>query len=135
MSKYIVPINILHFNLVLHLETNTEFVIKKTVSAKKNDIVYIYLAKPYSCIKYIGHVVNEDINEIDAINLYSYAVPKKTYLNEHKKYNYMKICVDKMIDSDQLSLQNLKIHGLGQVQLQANVDRKLQAYLEEVIDL
>ena len=62
-----------------------------------------------------------------------YAVVRASSNNFYsQKVKYMVLKLEKVYPSGILSLQKLKTHGLGQVQIQARTGRQLQKYIDEV---
>ena len=63
----------------------------------------------------------------------SYAIPAKksnNYFSKKEKYIVMEYICE--YPEGTFTLEDLREHGLGQVQIQARTDRRLQAYLTEV---
>ena len=95
------------------------------------DIVYIYIGRPYSEIRYKCRVINDCVSE-ELLQANSYAISKIKSNNYYsKKEKYMQLeCVCEYPEGF-LTLEKLRDHGLGQVQIQARADRKVRAFLTD----
>lgn len=102
---------------------------KRSSAIHENDIVYVYVAAPLSEIKYKCEVIQEKV-AIDEIMENNYAIKKDTPFKENK---YMKLHLLEKFPDGILKLSDLKKNGLGQVQIQARTDRKLLAYIHEIV--
>lgn len=54
MQKWMIPCNVKNFDVVEHFRTNTTAFFKRNRALSLGDEVYIYVASPYSEIKYKG---------------------------------------------------------------------------------
>lgn len=100
----------------------------ESICAKKGDTAYIYIGAPYSEIKYKCHIVDDDVDE-KTLQKNKYAI-RKTESGKRQKYIKMKL--DYVYDDGELSLDKLRANGLGQTQIQARTDRRLQVYISDV---
>lgn len=129
MENWIVPCNVKFFDIVNHFQKNDMVAWVRTSAIRKDDIVFLYLGAPYSQIKYKCKVEEEDIPEADVLSKYSYAVrPSDKYDLKKKKYVLLKKIEE--FDDGKFDLNSLRANGLGQVQKQARVDRRLLMFLE-----
>lgn len=82
----------------------------KNANYKKNDIIFIYVSNPVQRIKYICKVINDNVNEDEAID------DKKYWLNSsdfNKSSNgYVRLELIKKIKFD-ISLDDLRTHGFN----------------------
>lgn len=124
---WIFPSNVKYFDIINYLNENRTIVWRRTASIHKGDIVYFYLAAPYAEIKYRGIVVDDDVAE-EVIEKNSYAIPK----NGNKKAKYVQIEIEFEYPSGVLTREELVKHGLGQVQVQARIDRRLKPFISDV---
>lgn len=132
IESWIIPCNIKQFDVIEHFEHNIYAVWKNSFSIRKNDIVYIYIGAPYSEILFKCHVINDAVDDITLIEN-QYAIPQKESHNFYsKKTKYIQIQMDNKYPRGTFSLDKLRENGLGQVQIQARTDKKLQYYIDEI---
>lgn len=130
VENWIIPCNIKHFDLIEHFKTNATAVWKNSFTIKAGDIVYVYLSAPYSEIRFRCHVISDTVSE-DVLKDNAYAIPQKESHNYFsKKTKYIQIQKDCEYPKGTFPLEELREHGLGQVQIQARTDRRVQAYLD-----
>ena len=127
-ENWIVPCSVKFFDVVKHIEENDTIVWRKVSALKKGDTAYIYIGAPYSEIKYKCHIVDDDVDE-KTLQSNEYAI-RKTESGKRQKYIKMKL--DHVYDDGELSLDKLRANGLGQTQIQARTDRRLQAFISNV---
>lgn len=133
-DNWIIPCNIKHFDVITHFEHTSIAVWKNSFSIRKDDVVYIYIGAPYSEILYKCHVVSDAVDDI-TLKENPYAIPQKESHNFYsKKLKYIQIQMDSRYPRGTFTLDKLREHGLGQVQIQARTDRKLQIFIDEVND-
>lgn len=131
-EKWIIPCNISFFNLIKHFEKNKTVVWRNAFTIHKGDIAYIYIGRPYGEIRYKCRVISDQVDE-QLLQENTYAIPaKKTnnYFSKKEKYIVMEYICE--YPEGTFPLESLRKHGLGQVQIQARADRRLQAYLTEI---
>ena len=128
-EHWIIPCNVKVFNVIEHFKDKKTVVWKNSFTMKKGDIAYIYLGSPYSEIRYKCEVINDEIDE-QILSLNAYAIPAKksnNYFSKKEKYVELEyIC---SFPEKTFPLNDLRENGLGQVQIQARTDRRLQAYI------
>ncbi len=126
---WIIPCNTKHFNVAEHFNNIKTVVWRNSFSIRKGDVAYIYLSAPFSEIRYRCNVISEEV-DYETLQANSYAVPAKTSNNYFsKKVKYMILELDRTFPQGKYTLEELKKHGLGQVQIQARADRRLRDYL------
>lgn len=128
-ENWIIPCNSKVFDAITYLKTHDEIVFKKVSSLKKDDNAYIYVSAPYSEILYKGHIVDDNVCEQDLVE-HSYA--KVNGNGSVKKIRYIKILIDRRFCPGTLKREDLKKYGLGQTQMQARTERRVQSYIDEV---
>lgn len=128
-ERWIVPGNTKFFNVVEYLNCHDEIVFRKISSLKNEDIVYIYITAPYSEIKYKGHVICDDVSD-EEMKHHQYAIPMAK--SDGKRKKYFKVYIDFRFDDGTLKWDELKAHGLGQTQMQARTDRRVQSYIDSI---
>ncbi len=122
-SPWIFSCNTGMFDINKHFESN-DTVVWKSRSAKKGDIVYIYLSTPTREIRYRCHVVEEDIPDIE-MSKYKYAVVSKCTI---KHPRYVKLALDKKFALGEIKREDLRENGINQFQTQARICNKAKAY-------
>ena len=127
-ENWIVPCSVKFFDVVNHFEENNTIVWRKESALKKGDTAYIYIGAPYSEIKYKCHIIDDDVDE-KTLQSNEYAI-RKTESGKRQKYIMMEL--DHIYDDGELSLDKLRENGLGQTQIQARTDRRLQAFISDV---
>ncbi|MEG0191384.1 MAG: hypothetical protein RR681_09410 [Lachnospiraceae bacterium] len=131
-ENWIVPCNIKQFNVIEYFNISDTVVWKNSFTIHKDDIVYIYVGAPYSEILYKCVVISDDISD-EILEENSYAIvtkPSNNYFSKRIKYIQMRLI--KSYEKNTFTLEDLKKHGLGQVQIQARTDRRLQHYIESI---
>lgn len=130
-EKWIIPCNIKKFNVIEHFKNNEEVVWKNSFTIRTGDIVYIYLGAPYSEIRYRCVVISDTVSE-EILQKNEYAIQSRSSNNYFsKKIKYIQLKLENEFPADFLKLEKLKMHGLGQVQIQARVSRNLLMYIED----
>ena len=130
VENWIIPCNTKHFDLVEHFKANTTAVWKNSFTIKAGDIVYIYLSSPYSEIRYKCHVISDKVSD-ELLRENAYAIPVKESHNYFsKRVKFIQIEKDCEYPAGTFPLAELRDNGLGQVQIQARTDRRVQAYLD-----
>lgn len=132
-EKWIVPCNIKYFNIIEHLKTNQTAVWKNSFTIKTGDTIYIYIGAPYGEIKYRCRVISDSVSD-ELLQQNPYAIQKQPARNFYssKKPKYIQFEMEYEYPEGTLSLNRLREHGLGQVQIQARTDRQLQKFIDSV---
>lgn len=128
-ENWIIPCNIKVFDVISHFKTNKRVVWKNAFTIHKGDIAYLYLGRPYGEIRYKCVVINDVVDE-DLLKANSYAIPAKkwnNYFSKKEKYIEMEYLCE--FPEGMFTLEKLREHGLGQVQIQARTDRKVQQFI------
>lgn len=131
-ENWIIPCNTKVFDIVSHFKTHKRVVWKNSFTICKGDITYIYIGSPYSEIRFKCVVVNDKVDD-ELLKQNAYAIPAKksnNYFSKKEKYIEMEFLCE--FPENALPLKTLKEHGLGQVQIQARTDCRLQMFLDEV---
>lgn len=131
-ESWIVPCNIKHFDLMEHFKSSETVVWHNSFTIRKGDTAYIYLSAPYSEIKYRCAVIEDQVDE-ETLNANAYAIPRKQSNNYFsKKVKYIVLRLEYEYPDGVLKLEDLREHGLGQVQIQARTDRRVQSYIIDI---
>jgi hypothetical protein len=100
-------------------------------AAIADQFIHIYIGSPHSEIKFKCEVVSDSVDE-KLLSENEYAIPAKksnNYFSKKEKYIQMKLITE--YPNGTFKLEDLREHGLGQVQIQARTDRRLQQYINE----
>ena len=131
-EKWFIPCNISFFDLIKHFKEQKIVVWKNSFTIHEGDIAYIYISRPYGEIRYKCRVISDQVdNQLLQDN--SYAIPVKksnNYFSKKEKYIVLEYICE--YPAGTFTLNDLREHGLGQVQAQARINRKLQAYLTTI---
>ena len=133
-DNWIIPCNITVFDVISYLKNHNQIVWKNSFSIREGDTAYIYIGRPYGEIRYKCKIISDQVDE-HLLKENSYAIPVKksnNYYSKKEKYIVLELVCE--YPEGTFTLNKLREHGLGQVQIQARTDRKLQAYLTEVED-
>ena len=131
-EKWIIPCNIKHFDLISYFKDNRFVVWKNSFSIKKDDIAYIYIGSPIRQIKYRCRVISDVVSD-EMLQKNQYAISEEKNNNYFsKKVKYIILELEQEYQDGVLLYNDLKLNGLGQVQIQARTDRRLQRYIDEV---
>ena len=131
-EKWIIPCNIKVYDVIEHFKRNKRIVWKNSFTIRPGDVAYLYLSAPYSEIRY-KCLVENDVTDEDTIQQNSYAIPAKKSNNFFsKKEKYVELEFICEYPQGALPLEKLKENGLGQVQIQARIDRRLQHFLNTI---
>ena len=124
MTKWMIPCNVKNFNIVEHFKSEKTAFFKRNRALAVGDEVYIYVAKPFSEVKYKGHVIKTGIpaNEIDI----KYGVPR----GEEK--SFIEVELDKVFPEGTFTGKDLMDHGLGQVVNQQIIRGKTEEYIRAI---
>lgn len=129
-ENWIIPCNVKFFDVIAHFKENNRVVWKNSFTIRKGDTAYLYLSSPYGEIRYKCIVVNDKVDD-ELLSANSYAIPEKksnNYFSKKEKYIELEYVCE--FPAGTFTLPKLKEHGLGQVQIQARTDRKLQQYID-----
>ena len=124
MQKWVVPCNVKNFDIVKHFETHTTAFFKRNRALSVGDEVYVYVAKPYSEIKYKGVVTKIGIKPSEVDKEYKVScIEEKTFV----LVELLKSFPDHTFPSEALMK-----HGLGQVVNQQLIRGKIEDYISEI---
>lgn len=130
VENWIIPCNIKFFDVTEHFKKSDKVVWKNSFTIKKGDNVYIYLGAPMGEIRYKCTVIEDSVDD-SLLQENAYAiVTKESHNYFSKKTKYVQLQLVGEYPSKSLTLEKLKEHGLGQVQIQARVPRMLRLLLE-----
>lgn len=124
-SEWILPCNINHFDIIAHFKRSDIMIWKGVPATKIDDIVYLYVGRPYSEIKYICKVIACDL-DVQVIEKSTFNCLKK---ETKRKTNIIRIQKIIQIPKGMLCYADLKEHGLASVQSQMRVSEELSKYI------
>ena len=125
-ENWIIPCNMKHYDVVKHFENNETIVWCRVSAINKGDIAYIYVSAPYSQILFRCFVVSDNVDR-SIVEDNSYAIR-----NDKSRSRYLQLKLECKYKEGSLTLAKLREYGLGQTQIQARTDRRVQALLDEV---
>ena len=129
---WLVPANPKVYDVVEHFTKHETIIWRNMFSIQKGDVVYLYFGNPLRQIKYKCIVTSCEIDE-KTLNENNYAVSKKKNFNYFsKKEKYIELRPILKFPDGCLTYTDLKEHGLGQVQIQARIDRRVKKYINEI---
>lgn len=132
VEKWIIPCNLKFFNLEEYLKSHTTVIWRNAFTIKRGDIAYIYIGRPLGEIKYRMKVISDSVDN-NKLSQNSYAIPQKPIHNFYsKKDKYIELEIDYEYPKGTFTFEDLKQHGLGQVQMQARTSRRLQSYIDDI---
>ena len=117
-NEWIIPANPNYFDIDKALKENTTMTWKQSADIKINDIVYIYVGKPYSSIMYKFKVL--DVN-----------IPYEYKDENLKMQKIMKIELIKRYKKGKLSLDKLKEFGVNSIRSQRYMPVELSEYINK----
>ncbi len=125
-NNWILPCNINIFDINTHFSASQELYWGATASTKTGDILFVYIGRPFSEIRYRCRVVETDVpeNVIKASQVY--------FLTEKKrKRNYIRIKLEKSYPEHFFPYYELIDNGLVSVQSQMRITNELEQYIKE----
>ena len=122
MTKWMIPCNVKNFNIVEHFKSEKTAFFKRNRALAVGDEVYIYVAKPFSEVKYKGHVIKTGIpaNEIDI----KYGVPR----GEEK--SFIEVELDKVFPEGTFTGKELSVEKQKNIFLQSKTNYKYARYID-----
>lgn len=124
MIKWLIPCNVKNFDIIEHFKKEKTAYFKRNRALSVGDEVYIYVAKPFSEIKFKGHVIKTGIPATEVSGQY------KVSCGDEK--SFIEVELDKVFPDGTFSGENLKIHGLGQVVNQQIIRGKIEDYILDI---
>ncbi len=118
-NEWIVPANPTYFDIYKALEKSNTITWKQSTDIKVNDIVYLYVASPYSSIMYKFRVV--DVN-----------IPYEYKDKNMRIQKVMKIDLIKRYEKGKLSLEKLKEFGINAVRGPRYMSIDLSNYINKM---
>jgi hypothetical protein len=128
-ATWLVSCNVQAFDIVKYLENNNTFVIKRTRPLSEGDLVYLYVGSPYKRIMFVCKVVDDSMSPDKLSNSYA-----KVGKCPNVAKRYMELSVEKTFSTIDLTYQNLRDHGVGQLQNPSRISAKTERYIQSVIE-
>lgn len=122
VNTFITTCNLGRFDLIEHFNSDTYVVWKDISKCRIDDIVYVYVGRPYSQLMYKCRVIekNCDVSNCNYIEL-----------NVQKKKEFMKLELMSEL-STKIPLNELLEHGLKTVQCSTQAAEQLIDFINEV---
>ena len=118
-NEWIIPVNPKYFDIEKALKSSNIMIWKQTANIKTNDIVYIYVGKPYSSIMYKFKVIQVNLPyKYNDENLRIKKVIKIKLITKYKK--------------DQISFNKLKEFGINAIRSQRYMPLELSKYINHI---
>ena len=132
-ENWIIPCNLKHFDVIEHFKSNEYVIWKNSFTIRKGDMAYIYIGSPVGEIRYKCEVVSDEVDQ-ELLNSNSYAIVRKESNNYFSKSRDEENLIAELREyiPGTFTLEKLREHGLGQVQIQARTDRRLQNYISSI---
>lgn len=128
MEKWIVTCNLAHYNIFSAFEKAPQFYWPQSVSMKKGDRVYLYVAHPYHRLFFETEIIEDQIQSIETID--------ETVILDREQFeaanSYMLLKVRMAYDDERLHYRNLEENGLNTVRRPSIVQAQVATYIEIV---
>ena len=118
-NEWIVPANPKYFDIEIALKNNNTIMWKQSTDIKINDIVYLYVAQPYSSIMYKFKAVEVNI-------------PYQYKDKNLKMQKVMKIALITRYEKGKLSFDKLKDFGINSIRGPRYVPLELSEYINKI---
>ena len=129
MSSWIVPCNLAYYDVAGAFANMPRVTWKQTRKVCVGDIVYIYVGKPLSAIKYKARAVAVD-QSVRNYDDSAYAIVPAKYADNDK---YMDLELLQIYDDSALSLGLLKENGLkGNIMFARKADNALVTFIDNI---
>jgi len=124
LKKWLLPCNIKNFDIIKHFEQSDVAFFKRNRYMTPDDIVYIYVAAPYSEILFKAKVLERGISEDD--------IDESNHVSNTAERSYVKVQLLKKFPKGSLPKKDLFEHKLGQVVNQQRIRFELEDYIDSV---
>ena len=124
MQKWMIPCNVKNFNIIEHFSNETTAFFKRNRALTLGDEVYIYVARPFSEIKYKGEIIKTGIQPN--------AVDKKYGVSCLDTKTFVEVKLTQVFPDNTFPGAILKEHGLGQVVNQQLIRGEIESYIDSV---
>lgn len=125
---WIIPCNIKYYDVIGAFNKFDVINWKQSTNIEAGDIVYIYIGKPYSSIKYKCIATKVDIREPE-IDDKEFVIQGDRYTNYGR---YMEIKLLKEFDDEIFSIYKLKENGLKSIQGPLKITLQLRDYIKSM---
>lgn len=124
IKKWLLPCNTKYFDVVNHFETNSVAYFKRNRFMTPGDIVYIYVAKPYSEILFKGIVLEKGISADEIDDGY--------HVTNDRNRTFVKVELIRKFKPGTFPRQKLAEHKLGQVVNQQLIRFEIEDYITSI---
>lgn len=124
MNCWLIPCNVKNFDIVRHFDANDTAFFKKNRALAVGDIVYIYVASPYSSVRYKGEVIRTGISSSNLPDIYQ--------TKRLDGGSYIEVRKTLVFPENLISRETLQENGVGQVVNQQSINGKALDYLLSV---
>lgn len=125
MKKYVMICNIAKFDIIKQFAEVDSIVWKNNRNCKLDDIIYLYVGRPYSRLMYKCVVVEE--NSECPKEMEYYATVSKT-----SQIEYMRLKLIDALPNEGFGLSDLIANGLKTVQCSTEVSENLSNYIDRM---
>ena len=133
VNYWTIPCNVEFYDIIRAFHNLTKIEWRQTLSeVKENDIVYIYVGRPYSQMLYKCRINKVNLSKPTIDDRRYWADPSE--YGKYKKYMELEL-IKEFPKSKLLSNTSLKKYGLGNIYSQAGASTELVEYLEDIDDI
>lgn len=130
MTEWIIPCNVRTYDIMGAFSEFEKINWKQSSAMEPGDIVYIYVGKPYSAIKFQCRVNKINLSEIE-IDDSKYVIDGTNYVSYKR---HMELVLLQKYATSLLRRENLIKNGLKQIQGPQRVTQKLSIYIAQRIN-
>lgn len=116
MNHWLIPCNVKNFDIVHHFSITDTAFFKKNRALSVGDIVYIYVASPYSAVLYKGEIIKAGV--------LSSELPEEYIMSWFDSGTYVEVKKIVAFPDQFLTRDKLKDFGVGQVVNQQSISGK-----------
>ena len=128
-DTWIVSCNVKAFDVVEHLSDSDTFVMKRTRPIANDDLVYLYVGKPYGRLMYLCRVLDSHVSD-EELEANSYAKVDKCLA---RSSGYIKLKMLETLPDNGMTYADLRENGVGQLQNPSRLGAKTLRYIERKI--
>lgn len=126
-SEWIIPCNPSQYDVIGAFNELKKIEWKQSANIEKDDIIYIYVGKPFKEIKYKCIAREVNLTSAGRIDDSKFILDDSNYKNYGR---YMELDLRAKYEEQQYSLSEIKQHGLKSVQGPSRVREELSNYIK-----